>query len=310
MTDFATPSPVNYYTPFNYPNVGPEAIPPGGADYYAGQYQNMGLLQPLQNVDYSTVNAAGTPAYWSGQKYYAPGGEAAAEAVMNAYNGATPEQLARYGISPDQGNLDMIRATGQSVLANKYFQTPGYQLLFGSDYAQMDPRLNPAQRFQHSPGYQYAMDEALRQTNQANAARGLLESGRGQRNLVQTAQGLAMQDYYNWWDRLSQNYENYQNRLANLASAGMGASGSQNVLGTSGTQAQLASGLGQTGSSLLANQGQFGATGMFNTGAGQSQNMMTAADINARVAMQESQNQTQLASAGIGAASSLLGGLF
>lgn len=241
-------------------------------DVYGRAYASLPLLS---QVSYS---GGGNPqeAYWQGQTYVSPGGLSAAQDVYSHYGQVTPEQMARYGVSADQGELDMIRATAASTLANKYFQQPGYQLLFGSGPAQMNPLLSPTQRFVHSPGYQYAVDEALRQVNRGSAARGLLESGRTQRDLLNTSQGMALQDYYNWWDRQAQNYENYQNRLAALASAGMGATGGQGAFNLGQNQAQVTTGMGTNRGSLLANQGSFGGSAMMNTAAAQAANIMSA----------------------------------
>jgi len=214
---------------------------------------------------------------WIGQTYLAPGGQAAARGIRAHYGQVTPEDINRYGVSPDQGELDMLRATGQSVLANNYFQTPGYQLLFGSGAAQLDPTLSPAERYEASPGYQYLMDESLRQLQRGSAAQGLLESGSTQRDLLRTAQGLAQQDYGNWWNRLSGNYENYQNRLANLASAGMQNTGNQMAFGLGQGQAQGTLGTGANISSLLSNQGMAGLGAYTNTGAAMANNVMQGA---------------------------------
>lgn len=278
-------------------------------DYYNGEYQNTSKIDPFTGIDYSGIDASGQ-GYWpngNSGTYYAPGGLEATNRIADSYdNMLDPSLFSQYAPAEDAGNLDMIRATGQSVLANKYFQTPGYQLLFGSGRQQMDPRLSPTQRYKQSPGYQYAVNEALRGVNRGSAARGLLESGRTQRDLLSTAKGLADQDYGNWWNQLSGNYENYQNRLANLASAGMGQTGSQNILGVGQQNAQGSLATGQQVGGLLANQGQFGAGGMLSTGQAQGQNVMQAADINARTAQANAQNQTSMA----GSAMGLLGGIF
>lgn len=238
----------------------------------------------------------------------APGGSAAGNALMSQFfdvgNPAT------YGQAQDQGNLDMMRATGQSVLANNYFQTPGYQLLFGSGQQQMDPTLSPTERYTQSPGYQFQVNSALRQAQQASAAQGMLESGATQRDLVQQAMGLGLQDYNNWWNQLSGNYENYQNRLAALASAGMGASGSQNAMNLGQGQAGAAMTGGQGISSLLANQGTAGMGAYMNTGAGMASNTMQGLAIQAQIDAANAASKQQAMSGMMGMAGSLMGGIF
>lgn len=55
--------------------------------------------------------------------------------------------------------------------------------------------------FQASPGYQFQVDEAMRQNGNRLAAMGLTNSGAAQRETMRIAQGLAAQDYGNWFNR-------------------------------------------------------------------------------------------------------------
>ena len=226
-------------------------------------------------------------------------------------------KFAPYNTPNDQGALDMIRATGQSVLANNYFQTPGYQLLFGSDWKQMDPRLSPAQRFEASPGYQWMQDESMRNIQRNAASQGLLESGDTMRDMLRQSQGLAQQDYYNWWGNLSGNYENYQNRLAALASAGMGNTGNDMAFNLGQSQGNTGMQSGANLANLYANQGSAGLGATLNTGAGMSGNVMQGLQVQAQIdaANAAAKNQaSQSSAAGIGQiagqAMGMLGGLF
>jgi hypothetical protein len=216
----------------------------------------------------------------------------------------------KYGtIQGDAGALDMMRARGQSVLANNYFQTPGYQLLFGSGMQQMDPRLSPTERYVASPGYQWQQDEAARQLQRNASSRGLLESGATQRDLLQQSQGLALQDYQNWWNTLSGNYDNYQNRLAALASAGMGMTGGDNAMALGQGNAAGSYSTGNNIGSLLANQGTAGLGAYMNTGAGMASNVMQGLQTQAQI---DSAKSSGGGGAGqiAGQAMSLIGGLF
>lgn len=84
--------------------------------------------------------------------------------------------------------------------------------------------------FQQSPDYKFAFDQGLQATDRSAAARGGLFSGGHQADLQAFGQGLA-----------SQQYGNYYNRLASLAGVGQ----------------QTAGQIGQFGEQNAMNQGQF-----------------------------------------------------
>jgi len=114
---------------------------------------------------------------------------------------------------PAQGGaLNMQQADPQAAM-NTYLQSPGNQLLGDPSYT----------RYEQSPGYQYAVDEAMRQVQRGGASRGLLESGSVMRDMTDRAQGMAQQDYGNWWNRQNQLFGDYQNRLAGLAGGATGS---------------------------------------------------------------------------------------
>jgi hypothetical protein len=103
-------------------------------------------------------------------------------------------------------------------------------------------------RFKASPGYQYAVNQAMQGVRRAEAGRGLGGSGAEEAELQRRAEGLA-----------SQEYGQYQNRLASLAGSGQQVAGqaAQLAYGTGGTlanlgqrySAQQAAALGQMGQS-------------------------------------------------------------
>jgi hypothetical protein len=173
----------------------------------------------------------------------------------------------------------MQQASPQSGL-DAYMNSTGYQLL------------NAPGAYQQSPGYQYAMDQAIGQTQGNAAARGLLESGSALRGMNNAIQGVAQQDYSNWWQRQNQQFGDYQNRLAGLAGGNVGGD-MANQLGTN-----LAQGTMQTGGNiggLLGNQGTAGYGGLVNTGAAQSGNMTNAGAQQAQI--NAANQSTQLAGA-------------
>lgn len=167
------------------------------------------------------------------------------------------------------GTLQMQQANPQAAL-QQYMNTPGYQLLGN----------NQAQQFQASPGYQYAVDQALSQVGQNASARGLLGSGAMLRGMTDRAQGMASQEYGNWWNRQNQLYGDYQNRLAGLAGGPTGAT-EANQLGMN--QAQLSAGMGTNLGSLFGNQGSTGMGGIINTGAAQANAMTQAGNQQAQI---------------------------
>lgn len=185
------------------------------------------------------------------------------------------------GGQPGQATVPMQQASGQDAM-NSYLQTTGNQLLGDPSY----------QRYQQSPGYQFAVDEAMKQIQRSGASRGLLESGSTMNAMIDRAQGMAQQDYGNWWNRQNQLFGDYQNRLAGLAG---GDTGAQNAMQT-GTN--LGAGSMQMGSnlgSLFGNQGSnvFGA--ITNTGAALSNSIQQAGNQQAQI---NSANQaTRLAGA-------------
>lgn len=187
-----------------------------------------------------------------------------------SYSGAAPGTSQQGGTYYPQGGAGLQMQSDPSQAVNNYLQTPGNQLLG-------DPSM---QRFQHSPGYQYAVDEALRQVQQGAASRGLLESGSVMRGMTDRAQGMALQDYGNWWNRQNQLFGDYQNRLAGLAGGPTGADQAY------GTGQALGAGSLQTGAnlgSLLGNQGNVGLSGIVGTGAAQANNMNNAGNMQAQI---------------------------
>ena len=72
--------------------------------------------------------------------------------------------------------------------------------------------------FSNSPDYQFALDQGMKTLDRSAAAQGRLYSGGYGQDLVNYGQGLA-----------TQNYNNYYNRLSNLA--GVGQTAAQNLGG-------------------------------------------------------------------------------
>ncbi|WP_426960190.1 hypothetical protein [Muricoccus radiodurans] len=104
--------------------------------------------------------------------------------------------------------------------------------------------------YQQSPGYAFAQDEGRRAVEQSAAARGGFRSGATLAALQDRAQGIAAQDYGNWYSRLAGLGTMAQNSAAGSASA------AQNFGNTS---ASLLNGQGCPLATLFGNAGNAGA---------------------------------------------------
>lgn len=164
------------------------------------------------------------------QGYYA---NKASKASNKAYaNAADDLRASREGAT---GYLAPYRDVGENALG------PLSGLLLGKQY---DPAtgksvdLSPEQRaglFQQSPGYQFRLDQAIQSVQRSQASRGNLLSGGAQKELTQYSQGIA-----------SDEYSNYINQLASLATMGQNAATS-----SGGFEAGLAAPI----ANMVANQG-------------------------------------------------------
>jgi len=112
------------------------------------------------------------------------------------------------------------------------------------------------QSYTQSPGYDFRFTEGLRAIDNAASARGRVGSGARDKALLRFGQGIAAEDYNNWW-----------NRQAGLAGIGQTATSQGNALaGAYG--ANLANIYGQGANASAAGQiGQANAiTGAINNG--------------------------------------------
>jgi hypothetical protein len=109
-----------------------------------------------------------------------------------------------------------------------------------------------SENFKESPGYQYQIDEMMRAAQNSAAARGVLGSGATLKALQRNAQGLASQDYWNYYNASRQSVADTRDsdqmrigNLQNLSNMGVGAA----------TQT------GQFGANAATNAGKFGTSG-------------------------------------------------
>lgn len=198
----------------------------------------------------------------------------------------------------------------------EFFNTPNYKLLFGNQN-QLDP--NERFNFEQSPGYQFQMDEGMRNLQRNYAARGLLESGPVMKELLKYSQGLASQDYnraYDTWVGRQQSlFNNYQNQLLGLSNMGaqfsgapeafnLGSTNSQYAYNTGPLLANLGQQYGQNTGSIYANEGPFYSNLFMNTAAAKAQNFGNNYAMNMQM-----QNNNQASSAGNSAGNNLFGSM-
>jgi hypothetical protein len=102
------------------------------------------------------------------------------------------------------------------------------------------------ENFYTSPGYQYRLDEGLRAVDAGAAARGMLRSGATLKAEQAFGEGLAAQEYGNYYTRANDSFQQYYNRLFDMtklgesAAAGVGAAGIQTGQGIAQTDAAAA----------------------------------------------------------------------
>lgn len=162
------------------------------------------------------------------------GAQGAANATERANNASIAEQQRQYDLTR-QDQQPWMQA-GQSALGQM-------QALNAGDFSS----------FKESPDYQFAFDQGMQGLDRSAAAGGMLTSGGADADRIAYGQGMA-----------SQQYGNYYNRLAGLAGVGQ----------------QTASGLGQLGANTGANIGN----ALMNTGQARASSYMAKADANSQLA--------------------------
>lgn len=124
-----------------------------------------------------------------------------ANAVQGAANSATAEQARQYDQSR-QDNMPWLQA-GQNALAR----------LEGASAGNFDS-------FKASPGYQFNVDQQMQGLDRSAAARGGLYSGGADADRMKYMNGLASQEYGNWWNQQAGLAGVGQNAASGLASLG------------------------------------------------------------------------------------------
>lgn len=125
-------------------------------------------------------------------------------------------------------------------------QIPGLENAYGGLINDPGGVMNKiGQGYHQSPGFQFALQQALQGAGHAAAAGGMAGSPQAMQQNMQTATGLANQDYNNWLGNALGMYRT-------------GLQGSQNLFNTG---AQTSMGMGEDLASVLANQAKLAYEG-------------------------------------------------
>ena len=171
-------------------------VPEPGA---AGGYleQNPDVAQFAQDA----VRQGFAPEGWSGGVIDSP--EEAAQYHYETYGQQEGRQMP---MGPgQQGPIDYTTAERPMAPTAPQFQRPD-AVQFG-DYGQAPNMESFFENFQADPGYQFRLNEGLRGVNAASAAMGKLRSGDAAKALQARGEGLASQEYGNWFNRQMQKFQ-------------------------------------------------------------------------------------------------------
>lgn len=170
----------------------------------------------------------------------------AAVAVVGAYSANQQSKAAKEaagkGVAGQQASLEEYKKYNQPYYDAGTSALSRLEKLNAGDFS----------AFTQSPDYQFALGQGIEGINRGAASRGALNSGGTDVDLLRYGQGLA-----------TQNYGNYYSRLAQLA--GMGQSAAQ---GIGGTASNAAANIGQ-----LQGQGVIGSQNAWSNYAGQLGNL-------------------------------------
>lgn len=156
-------------------------------------------------------------------------GNKASKAQKNAANAQIAEQRRQY----DQTRADYApwRAAGQSAL----------------DRLTNEMKAGATTAFTKTPGYDFRLSEGVKAAERSAAARGLLASGATMKAVQRYGEGLASDEYGNWW-----------NRNAGLAGVGQAATDSTTQAGMNATN-QITGAIGQAGNARASSYANTGS---------------------------------------------------
>lgn len=148
----------------------------------------------------------------SGLGGYFGGGKSPSDAA-NQYLNQIPGQTSQYFNPYIQGGQNQFNQLGEQ--ATGLMNNPGGKL--------NDIGAN----FQQSPGFKFALEQALGGANRAAAAGGMAGSPANQQQDMQLANDIANQDYYNWLGQATGLYGQGLNAAQNEANLGLNAGTNQ-----------------------------------------------------------------------------------
>lgn len=156
-------------------------------------------------------------------------GNKASKAQKNAAAMQIAEQRRQY----DQTRADYApwRAAGQSAL----------------DRLTNEMKAGATTAFTKTPGYDFRLSEGVKAAERSAAARGLLASGATMKAVQRYGEGLASDEYGNWW-----------NRNAGLAGVGQAATDSTTQAGMNATN-QITGAIGQAGNARASSYANTGS---------------------------------------------------
>lgn len=202
-----------------------------------------------------------------------------------------------------------ITASPSSTLQNEFFNSPAFQLQYGTGPQQQVAQTgsyNPATAFANDPGVTLATQQGAIPLENNFAARGLSQSGALSQALTQ----YMYNNYNQYTAGQGSLFNTYQNQLSGLASLGANTATNQaNTInsdastiatGTSANNMNTASGVASANlgtanniSTLLGNQGVLDASAYLNTGAAQAGNLFQGASMGQQIASNQQANQAQ-----------------
>lgn len=156
-------------------------------------------------------------------------GNKASKAQKNAANAQIAEQRRQY----DQTRADYApwRAAGQSAL----------------DRLTNEMKSGATTAFTKTPGYDFRLSEGVKAAERSAAARGLLASGATMKAVQRYGEGLASDEYGNWW-----------NRNAGLAGVGQAATDSTTQAGMNATN-NITGAIGNAGNARASSYANTGS---------------------------------------------------
>lgn len=153
--------------------------------------------------------------------------------ASKAQKNAAAQQIAEQRRQYDQTRADYApwRAAGQSAL----------------DRLTNEMKSGATTAFTKTPGYDFRLSEGVKAAERSAAARGLLASGATMKAVQRYGEGLASDEYGNWW-----------NRNAGLAGVGQAATDSTTQAGMNATN-QITGAIGQAGNARASSYANTGS---------------------------------------------------